>query len=120
MKKTGIALHNSLLAAIVIAGFCCVNQTASAQTQRPTDVASSQDQSMQQPDNQAPAAEMKTFSGKIVKSGNTLVLSDAEGKTTYKLDDQQKAQEFVNKDVKVTGVLDASKGVIRVTAIEPA
>jgi len=49
-----------------------------------------------------------------------LVLSDMENKATYKLDDQQKAKDFVNKAVKVTGVLDDSTGVIRVSAIEPA
>jgi hypothetical protein len=55
-----------------------------------------------------------------VKAGDKLVLTDAEGKTTYLLDDQQKAKEFVNKNVKVTGVLDASSGMIRVSAIDPA
>jgi len=119
MKKIGAVLRNSLPAAIVLAGFCYVGQMATAQNSKPYNVVSAQDQ-MQQPDNQKPAAETKTFTGKIVKSGNLLVLSDAEGKTTYKLDDQQKAKEFVNQDVKVTGVLDDSTGVIRVTAIEPA
>ena len=71
-----------------------------------------------QPDNQSAAAE-KTFSGKIVKSGTKLVLA-GDGKTTYQLDDQQKAHDFLNKSVKVTGVLDASTGTIRVSAIEPA
>jgi len=100
---------------MAIAGFCYLGQITIAHNAS----SSAQDQ-MQQPDTQKPAAEAKTFAGKIVKAGNTLVLSDAEGKTTYKLDDQQKAKEFVNKDVKVTGVLDASTGMIRVTAIEPA
>jgi hypothetical protein len=120
MKNRGTVLRNLLLAAIVLAGFCYVGQTATAQNSTPYTIASAQDQSMPQPDNQNPAAETKTFTGKIVKLGGVLVLSDAEGKTTYKLDDQQKAKEFVNKDVNVTGVLDGSTGVIRVSAIEPA
>jgi hypothetical protein len=66
------------------------------------------------------ASESKTFTGKIVKTGDKLVLSDLEGRTTYQLDDQQKAQQFIDKNVKVTGVLDASTGVIRVSAIDPA
>jgi Protein of unknown function (DUF5818) len=115
MNRIVPVVRLALSAAVVMAGFCCVGQTAIAQNSN----ASSQDQ-MQQPDHQKPAAEAKTFAGKIVKAGNMLVLSDAEGKTTYKLDDQQKAKEFVNKEVKVTGVLDASTGMIRVTAIEPA
>jgi hypothetical protein len=119
MKKIGAVLRHALPAALVVAGLCYVGQTATALNPNPYNAVSAQDQ-MQQPNNQKPAAETKTFAGKIVKHGNLLVLSDAEGKTTYKLDDQQKAKEFVNKDVKVTGVLDDSTGVIRVTAIEPA
>jgi hypothetical protein len=79
-----------------------------------------QQQPAPQPDDQSSAAQAKTFTGKIVKAGDKLVLTDAEGKTTYLLDDQQKAKEFVNKNVKVTGVLDASSGMIRVSAIDPA
>ena len=116
MNRIGTVVRIALLMAVVIAAFCYVGQTAIAQN---SNVASAQDQ-MQPPDGQKPQADTKTFTGKIVKAGNVLVLSDEEGKTTYKLDDQQKAKEFVNKDVKVTGVLDASTGMIRVTAIEPA
>jgi hypothetical protein len=119
MKRTAGVLRAALSAAVVIAGFCYVGQTATAEKSNPYNFVSAQDQ-MQQPDAQKPAAETKTFAGKIVKRGSMFVLSDAEGKTTYKLDDQQKAKDFVNKDVKVTGVLDDSTGVIRVTAIEPA
>jgi hypothetical protein len=62
-------------------------------------------------------ASQKIFTGVIVKSGGKLVLSDSLSKTSYQLDDQQKAQGFVNKNVKVTGVLDAATGTILVTAI---
>lgn len=72
-----------------------------------------------QPDTQPAAAEAKTFTGKIELSGDKLVLTDSDGKA-YQLDDQQKAKEFVNKSVKVTGVLDAATGMIRVTMIEAA
>jgi len=115
MKKIGVVVRTALSAAMVIAGFCGVEQTAIAQNSTPA----AQDQ-MQQPDNQKPASETRTFEGKIVKAGKLLVLSDTEGKTTYKLDDQQKAKEYVNKDVKVTGILDASTGMIHVTVIDPA
>lgn len=118
MKKIEAVLGNALPLVLVLSGFCYVGQTAMAQNSHPRNVMSAQD--MQQPDNQKPAPETKTFTGTIVKSGNMLVLSDAESKATYKLDDQQKAKEFVNKDVKVIGVLDDSTGVIRVSAIEPA
>jgi len=65
-----------------------------------------------------PAAQ-KTFTGVIAKSGDKLVLTDPLTKTSYQLDDQRKAQEMVNRNVKVTGVLDPSTGTIRVSAIEP-
>lgn len=61
----------------------------------------------------------ETFTGVIAKSGDRLVLSDPLTKTIFQLDDQRKAQELVNKNVKVTGVLDPSTGTIRVSAIEP-
>lgn len=59
-----------------------------------------------------------TFHGRIVKSGSKFVLS-ATDDTTYQLDDQRKAHNFLNQDVKVTGVLDATTGTIRIDAIDP-
>src|ERR1700730_8925508 len=76
-----------------------------------------------QPDNQnavSAPSEKTTFNGTITKSGNKLVLTAADSKTTYQLDDQRKAKDFLNKSVKVTGVLDASTGTIRVSAIDPS
>ena len=116
MKNFRTLLRSVFPAALLIAGFGYL--VATAQTSKPSNVASAQDQ-MQQPDQQKPAPETKTFAGKIVKNGNLLVLSDQTGKKTYQLDDQQKAQGFLNQDVKVTGVLDASTGTIRVTSIDP-
>ncbi|HTR24217.1 MAG TPA: DUF5818 domain-containing protein [Terriglobales bacterium] len=60
----------------------------------------------------------KTFTGVITKSGDKAVLTDPLTRTSYQLDDQRKAQGMVNKNVKVTGVLDPSTGTIRVTAID--
>jgi hypothetical protein len=78
-------------------------------------------QTSQQPANQDANqnTDQKTFTGVIVKSGDKLVLTDPLTKTSYQLDDQRKAQELVNKNVRVTGVLDPSTGTIRVNAIEP-
>jgi len=71
-----------------------------------------------QPEDQSPSS-VNSFSGRIIRSGNKFVLA-ASDNTTYQLDDQQKAQDFLNKSVKVTGSLDASTGTIRVRAIDPA
>jgi hypothetical protein len=120
MKKVQAAVRNMLPAVAVIVGLLMVCQPLIAQIPNPRSNASAQEQPTPQPGDQNPVSETKTFTGKIVKAGDRLVLSDAQGKTTYQLDDQQKAQEFVNKKVKVTGVLDPSTGMIRVSAIGPA
>ena len=121
MKNLRAALLYVLPAAIMMVGLSLVWQPAVAQNTTPqNDVAAAQQQPAQQPDSPGSASEAKTFSGKIVKDGDKLVLTDADGKTTYQIDDQQKAKAFLNKSVKVTGILDASTGIIRVSAIEPA
>ena len=121
MKSLRAALIHVLPAAIMIVGLSLVWQPAVAQNTTPyNDVAAAQQQPAQQPDSAGSASEAKTFTGKIVKDGDKLVLTDADGKTTYQIDDQQKAKAFLNKSVKVTGILDASTGQIKVIAIEPA
>ncbi|MBZ5521704.1 MAG: hypothetical protein LAP21_05535 [Acidobacteriia bacterium] len=72
------------------------------------------------PQQEQQKSETRTFTGKIVKAGDMLVLAAPTEKKTYQLDDQEKAQEFINKNVKVTGILDMASGIIRVSAIEPA
>lgn len=118
MKKARFGLSMMLPVMALTAALCFRSQPAFAQSSQPSDP-TAQQQPMQ-PDDQTPAnaAAAKTFSGKIVKSGAKLVLKTAD-KTTYQIDDQQKAQDFLNKSVKVTGVLDAETGTIRVTAIDP-
>ena len=102
--------------AALTAGFCLASQSTMAQG---TDFKSApiQQQSLQTDGRDAAAV---TFSGKIMKSGNKFVLAGSDNLTTYQLDDQQRAQDFLNKSVKVTGSLDASTGTIRVRAIDPA
>ena len=121
MKNLRAALLYVLPAAIMMVGLSLVWQPAVAQNTTPhNDVAAAQQQPAQQPDSPGSASETKVFTGKIVKDGDKLVLTDADGKTTYQIDDQQKAKAFLNKSVKVTGILDASTGIIRVSAIEPS
>jgi hypothetical protein len=118
MKKPQLPLFLMLPTIALTVALCFASQpllaqSADAPSRNPT---AQQQQPMPPDDQNAPA--VKTFSGKIMKSGNKIVLVDADNKTTYQLDDQQKAQDFLNKTVKVTGVLDASTGTIRVTAID--
>jgi hypothetical protein len=120
MKKTQVALLSILQVFAITFGLCLLGQAASAQqTPNSPSTAAAQEQPAPPQADQNAATEAKTFTGKIVKSGGKLVLTDSASKTIYQLDDQQKAQTFVNKMVKVTGVLDGASDVIRVSAIEP-
>jgi uncharacterized protein DUF5818 len=74
-------------------------------------------QSSQAQQQQAP---VKTFTGKISKSGQQFVLEDPATKAAYQLDDQKKAKQYENKNVRVTGTLDADGNIIHVQSIEEA
>jgi uncharacterized protein YdeI (BOF family) len=132
-----IAFTSALLVALTVAVFL-TSQAAAAQgvspsptaTQEPAaqpDNPSSSQPPETQPDSQSsnnqtmqPVAVEQTFSGKIVKAGSHFVLLDATNSTTFELDNQQKAHQFLNKSVKVKGILDATTGTIRISAIDPA
>lgn len=119
MKKVQEALLKLSPVAALLVGLCLLSQPSTAQNSANPDP-NAQQQSMPQPADQNQAAQTATFTGKIVKSKGKLVLTDADGKTNYQLDDQKKAKQFMNQNVKVTGVLDASTGTIRVSAIDPS
>jgi len=77
--------------------------------------------SMDLPDQQqVQQSEIKTFSGRIAKNGPKFVLEDSSMRTSYQLDDQQKAQKYQGKNVRVIGTLDAENNMIHVQAIEEA
>jgi len=119
MKKVQEALLKLSPVAALLVGLCLLSQPSTAQNSA-NPGPNAQQQSMPQPADQNQAAQTATFTGKIVKSKGKLVLTDADGKTNYQLDDQKKAKQFMNQNVKVTGVLDASTGTIRVSAIDPS
>lgn len=58
------------------------------------------------------------FQGTIEKAGTKYVLEDKASGAKYQLSNQDKAKEFVDKDVKVTGTLDPSTNTIDVSAIQ--
>jgi len=79
--------------------------------------AGKQDQAQQQPNqNQSKSA---TFTGTIVKNGDSYVLRDSSG-AMFGLDDPERARPFEGKTVKVTGQLDEQAKVIHVESIESA
>ena len=67
---------------------------------------------------QAPSrVQNQTFTGKIVKDGDKYILK-AAGDTTYQLADQNSLKPYEDKDVKITGTLDAGSNTIRIVKIE--
>ena len=122
MKKIQFAWSVMLPVMALTVALCLASQPTLAQNSSGSSPNATTQQQPMQPDNQNAVStpSEKTFNGTIVKSGNKLVLTAADSKTTYQLDDQQKAKDFLNKSVKVTGVLDTSTGTIRVKAIDPA
>lgn len=62
--------------------------------------------------------QVKTFTGTVMKDGETFVLSDPGTKTSYMLDDVRKASQFEGKKVKVTGSVDVANNIIHVETIE--
>ncbi|MFY9845251.1 MAG: DUF5818 domain-containing protein [Terriglobales bacterium] len=124
MKKTQFSFSIMLPAVALMVALCFLVALSfaiqplfgqSVATEQP----STQSQSQFRAQNAGNAVGVMTFSGRIVKSGNKLLLTDADNQVTYQLDDQRKAQDFLNKSVKVRGVLDAVTGTIRIAAIEP-
>lgn len=66
------------------------------------------------------SSKMETFTGTISKDGGQFVLLDDSSKASYRLDDQQTAEKFAGKKVRVKGVLDATNNTIRIETIEIA
>lgn len=56
----------------------------------------------------------------VTKAGGKYVLFNAEKKTAYELDDQQKPADFAGQKVKVTGTYDKATKTIHVTSIQAA
>ena len=116
MKKTNLLRLLPVLGLLV--GFYVLQPSASAQQQSP-DSRDSAAQQQQQHDTMSQTSDAQAFVGKIVKSGEQLVLRNSVTKSTYMLDDQGRAKQFEGKDVKVMGTLDEATNTIRVATIEP-
>jgi hypothetical protein len=64
-------------------------------------------------------SKFETFTGTIAKKGDQFVLTDSS-KFSYSLDDQQTAEKFAGKKVRVKGILDTVNNTIRIETIEIA
>jgi hypothetical protein len=69
--------------------------------------------------NQANDSKVKTFTGTIAKKGDEFILTD-DSKSSYQLDDQETAEKFAGKKVRVKGILDSVNNTIRIQTIEIA
>ena len=65
-------------------------------------------------------SKFETFTGTIAKKGDQFILTDDSSKFSYALDDQQTAEKFAGKKVRVKGILDAVNNTIRIETIEIA
>lgn len=116
-------LSRLFLMLALAAGLCLLQPSLNAQQYPPANNPAAQQQQPADADSQPSAmsqtSDSHTFAGKIAKSGEKLVLKDSVSKSTYALDDQDKAKQFEGQQVKVTGTLDAATNTIRIASIAP-
>jgi len=115
MKRTRVTPLASfvLISALPLTGF------ALAQEPSPS-TAPPQEQTQPGQQNRDMQADLRTFAGKISKTGGKYVLEDPSTNTSFSLDDQKKAKKYEGKSVVITGRLDTSSNTIRVQKIESA
>lgn len=131
MARRKLDVHLWLPTLAAMAGFCLTGPPSSCQSlDEPSPDSSSTARAESQPTKPANVANADTnksnggenltmtFQGRIVKSGNRFVLASTDN-TTYQLDNQQRAHNFLNQNVKVSGDLDATTGTIHIHAIDP-
>jgi hypothetical protein len=64
-----------------------------------------------------PQTSTRSITGIIVRQGEKYVLK-AGGNTTYQLDDQNRAQHYQNKEVRVIARLDSERNSLHIESIE--
>jgi hypothetical protein len=69
---------------------------------------------------QKESSKIQQFTGMIAKKGDQFILTDDTNRSTYQLDDQETAERFAGKKVRVKGILDAVNNTIRIQTIEIA
>lgn len=105
--KLGLMATCAVLAFAVGSTTSGKNATTQMKTESP--IAFTQQQAQQ------PSQE---FQGTIEKHETKYVLEDKASGATYQLDNQDKAKQFADRDVKVTGTLDPSTNTIEVSEIQ--
>ncbi|MGC1450170.1 MAG: DUF5818 domain-containing protein [Candidatus Sulfotelmatobacter sp.] len=111
-------MKNSLLRLAALLTFLASLSVLGAQANVQQATPDSQQPTAAQQQNDMQAEDVKPFNGTIVKEKGKLVLKDTAANVSYQLDDQDKAKQFVGKQVKVTGKLDSNTNRIHVENIE--
>ncbi len=108
----------SSILAVGLASIPAFTQTQPAE-QQPQPPSQSQPQAGQAGDESGKQSgqQMQSFTGKIAKTSDGLVLQDQASGTTYKLDNQKEIKKFSGKNVKVSGTLDSSTNTIHISDI---
>jgi hypothetical protein len=116
---------------VLAAGLVSFSQAFGAQSQRQNPNQQQQPNAQQQqpgaqeqqPNAQQPAqSQPQTYTGKIVKTktGKYALLTDPQHGKGFFLDNQNEAQKFDQKDVKITATLDPNTMVLHVIDIKLA
>jgi hypothetical protein len=119
IEMGGIIMKNNLSLLATLALAAALSPAAFAQQDQPAQPSPSdpQTQSAPAPDTSADTQTQKSFSGTVMKVEKRYVLKTDSA--TYQLDDQTKAKHFSGKQVTVSGTLDQSTSMIRVSDIQP-
>ncbi len=108
-----------LLSIVALVGLSGLGASLSAQQTPSTPGQPDSMPQQQQTDATNPQQSARSFEGKIAKMGDQLVLQENSTKTAYKLDDQDKAKQFVGRDVRVMATVDVSANTLHVVDIIP-
>jgi Protein of unknown function (DUF5818) len=120
IEMGGIIMKKNLSLLATFALAAALSPAAFAQQDQPAQPSSPdpQTQSAPAPDTSADTQTQKSFSGTVMKVEKRYVLKTDSA--TYQLDDQTKAKRFSGKQVTVSGTLDQSTSMIRISDIQPA
>lgn len=91
-------------------GLAAQDQSGSAQDRPP-------ESQRQSPLDSSSQHSARAFDGRIIRAGNAVVFLERSTRTSYRLDDQQKAKQFVGRDVEVTATIDPATNTLHVIDI---
>lgn len=131
-KNLSILATLALAAAMSPAAYSQDNSGQSPSSPAPTQSSPSQDTTQSSPsqdttqapsnqpstqDSAAPSQNQSAMTGTVVKAGGKYVLKTDT--MTYQLDDQDMAQKYEGREVKVNGSVDSATSIIHVTDLTP-